>query len=112
MSTPGMSSTPTPKGPLFIYFIRAEGTGFVKIGKTLNPWQRQLELQTSNPHKLTLLCAVLDQTGTGEAELHKRFQSLRERGEWFREQDALADLLEERFSILRVRERTGSAEIF
>lgn len=68
-----------------VYFIEAEGTGMVKIGVANCPYGRMKSLEGACPVPLRLLGSVeTDKHGALEKELHGRFASLRERGEWFR----------------------------
>jgi hypothetical protein len=64
-----------------IYFIKAKE--YVKIGYSVDPNARLLELQTGNPHKLKLLATMPGETQT-EASLHKLFEKCRVNGEWFK----------------------------
>lgn len=66
----------------YVYFIRSGPTGPIKIGWALDVEQRINTLQTGNPEKIELLGYV---TGTvlDEMELHRNFDSVRLRGEWF-----------------------------
>jgi hypothetical protein len=79
---------PEPKKPYVkpipgehLYFIRSEG-GPIKIGVSYDPARRVRDLQTSNPHPLTLLC-VLQGEGHRECDYHRRFAAHRLQGEWF-----------------------------
>lgn len=68
--------------PGWIYFVRVQD--FVKIGFTVDPQKRLLELQTASPFSLELLCQH-EGNRNKEAELHRRFAKYRVRpdGEWF-----------------------------
>jgi len=67
-----------------IYFIQDQTTLLIKIGFTDgDPLNRLAALQTGNPSGLVLL-HTLPGGKTAEADLHARFASARERGEWFR----------------------------
>jgi hypothetical protein len=70
-----------------IYFIQSE-TGTIKIGYSRSPKQRLNNLQGSNPEKLTLL-GTIKGGRFKEAELHKRFSSIKLTGEWFRPDESL-----------------------
>jgi excisionase family DNA binding protein len=74
----------------YIYFIRYDQ--FVKIGISTEPHRRMEALQTGNTTKLELLLCFLGDKQS-EAELHHRFRTYREKGEWFRIDGDLADFL-------------------
>lgn len=66
-----------------IYFIRAKGTDYVKIGFTSGSARDRLHLlQTGSPHDLALEATMPGDKST-EAALHAEFSEHRERGEWF-----------------------------
>lgn len=76
-----------------VYFIRAEGTNFVKIGFTKNSVENRIaELQVGCPHRLVLI-KVIDGDSSFEKELHKKFRALKIRGEWFLLQKKLQQFL-------------------
>jgi hypothetical protein len=64
----------------YVYFIKSEQLGLIKIGKSTNPVKRICNMQTSTPDRLVLLGYSDQHT---EKELHHRFSSLRQTGEWF-----------------------------
>lgn len=65
-----------------IYFARATGTDFVKIGKAKNVKRRILTLRTSSAFDIQSIHEEEGDTAR-EAELHKQFSHYRVRGEWF-----------------------------
>ncbi len=65
----------------YVYFI-SNGRGHVKIGISVNPGKRLIDLQVSNPDKLTLLGVRLGSRKL-EKQLHEKFVSFRTSGEWF-----------------------------
>lgn len=81
----------------FLYFIStANGPGPIKIGMAANPWARLRELQTATWEELGIL--ALKDCGSAsasrwEARLHRRFESLRIRGEWFDRSQELMDAI-------------------
>jgi hypothetical protein len=82
-----------PEGTGFIYFIQAGGRdGPIKIGRAKDPLARLADLQVANHERLRLLMTIAD-NGTLEITLHKRFNSLRIHGEWFRCDGDLEDVL-------------------
>lgn len=68
-----------------IYFINSDGRAdCIKIGYTRrDPQDRLRKLQTATPDQLRLIGAVEGERYL-ERMLHKRYQHLRIRGEWFR----------------------------
>jgi predicted GIY-YIG superfamily endonuclease len=68
-----------------LYVIRAKGSDFCKIGVSKDVRARKRELQTSNPHPLTisLVLNTVNQAVKLEKSLHKHFSKHRRQGEWF-----------------------------
>lgn len=72
-----------------VYFLRAGP--FVKIGKSVgDPRGRMQALKTGCPYPIEIL-AFVNGGLKEERALHKRFAHLREHGEWFRHEGALAE---------------------
>ena len=65
-----------------IYLIANREEDFCKIGFSLSPDARLLQLQTGNPYPLELV-AVIEGTIIEEKELHKKFADFKLEGEWF-----------------------------
>jgi len=79
----------------FVYFIRAEGTGSIKIGFSTNhPSIRLKELQTGSPSKLELL-TFYEGSQKDENKLHHEFAEDRGNGEWFEESPRLKERIKE-----------------
>lgn len=70
----------------WVYFVRC--AKFVKIGVATDVSIRFQGLQTGNPYRLRLWLAIpcdsVELAYRLESQLHERFTSSRERGEWFR----------------------------
>lgn len=66
-----------------VYFMRAGGSGPVKIGIAADVRRRIQGMRTGSPEELSLL-AVFAGGAKLEADLHARFAGARLRGEWFR----------------------------
>lgn len=67
-----------------IYFIRAEGTPFVKIGFTSGPVEKRVAaLQTGSPHRLVVESTLERGTLEHEEHLHALFSDAHTGGEWF-----------------------------
>jgi hypothetical protein len=81
-----------PVAPTFVYFIRAGAAGPIKIGYSATPVDRLSTLQTATHEALTLLAHVAGDVDD-ERRLHDRFAHLRQRGEWFRAEQDLLDLI-------------------
>jgi hypothetical protein len=73
-----------------VYFIKSGE--FVKIGKTRDPRQRLRELQTGNPQRLRILCVVPGGEEV-EKEIHRKFNHLRQGGEWFTHAQEIDDMI-------------------
>jgi hypothetical protein len=73
-----------------VYFVLNEGKNLVKIGKALNLKNRLSSLQTSSADNLCVAGRIVAKNPERlEARLHKRFNKLRVRGEWFQYTDEL-----------------------
>ena len=69
----------------FVYLIREEFMGLVKIGVSTDPSARLQDLQVSCPQRLDLVAVIQsDHPKQTEAKLHVEFESKHYRGEWFR----------------------------
>ena len=75
-----------------IYFIQAECSRAIKIGKANDPKSRLATFRTSAPEPLVLLGAV-EGDYAEEAEYHRRFERYRLHGEWFGGEDLEAEVL-------------------
>jgi len=62
----------------YTYFIQQNN--WVKIGSSTDPIRRAESLSHYTPHKTHLLYYTAQVT---ESDMHKKFQSLRTKGEWF-----------------------------
>jgi hypothetical protein len=72
----------TPEG--YIYLLHAEGTHYLKIGRTTNLERRLSAIQTHCPHRLVVLYAVHCRDSIAmERLLHTQFAQYRTIGEWF-----------------------------
>ncbi len=78
----------------FLYFIEAVNSGFIKIGRSVNPERRLEQLSTGSPNQLTIIGKISGGSAL-EAELHTRFDAQRERGEWFKVTRELRDFIKE-----------------
>lgn len=78
----------------FVYFIRQEGTGLVKIGYAKSPASRLRTLQVSSPQRLSI--AALEPGGRSrETFLHDIFADWRFGGEWFKETQQMTRYINE-----------------
>lgn len=77
---------------MITYFVEAVGAGFVKIGRTENPWPRHRlhTIQSNCPHEVRFLGCV---RGLVEREMHARFAAYHHRGEWYRLEGELAEFV-------------------
>lgn len=66
-----------------VYFIQSGcPVGYIKIGVARDPLRRLQNMQTHCPYPLRLVHDIPGDVDT-EREIHRRFASLRHRGEWF-----------------------------
>lgn len=85
----------------WVYLIRDQDTGYIKIGWAVNPRKRLREISKEpvllpRPHSFELVDAwVGDQSD--ERELHRRFKDRRIRGEWFAVDNKIYDEIYEYF---------------
>lgn len=80
----------------YIYAIRNQASGAVKLGRTRDVRKRLAQLQTSSDAQLELLhYSHCLEPFVAEQALHKQFQEWRIRGEWF----ALPDNLTEKLAL-------------
>src|SRR5690348_10834207 len=80
-----------------VYFIQCEDANkYIKIGYTQGDPQERLEkLQVGCPYPMTLL-GVVDSGRKVERELHRKYDSHRVRGEWFRPDMNILQFIEKR----------------
>ena len=69
---------------LSLYLMR-HSNGLTKIGRSVQPKAREKTLQAEDPRLEMILC--VDGQGYREKTLHRIFDELRVRGEWFRLED-------------------------
>ena len=75
-----------------IYFVKAKGSAYIKIGYSSDVPARIRQLQTSHPKKL-MVQAILPGGYQTEVGIHELFGHLRTKGEWFRLSDELSYFL-------------------
>ena len=79
-----------------VYFLRTAGAGFLKIGTLLrlSALQRRIDVvQTGCPYEVKLLYTLNGAGRHEEYRLHKAFDALRARAEWFRIEGELLQLV-------------------
>jgi hypothetical protein len=76
--------TSSTKKEDYLYFIQADKTGMVKIGRSKHPEKRLKQLQTGSSNKLKLI-ACFENSGWREKILHELLEKwkVRANGEWF-----------------------------
>lgn len=68
----------------YVYFIEAEESGLIKIGRAADPGRRLAAMQTGSAEPLRLLRTIAtDDDKTLERTFHRRFAGSRHHGEWF-----------------------------
>ena len=87
----------------YLYFIKAKGTDFYKIGISDNPESRLKQLQTGNPVQLELVSSIYClYPKDRESELHSALSELNENGEWFSiKDDDVKELIEQEYCLAR-----------
>jgi hypothetical protein len=74
----------TPPGKEYVYFIRAQGTEYVKIGRSLKPETRLGGLQVGSMWHLEVAAKVLVMDAFAcEHYLHQQLHDWHMQGEWF-----------------------------
>lgn len=66
----------------YVYLIHSKSNGYFKIGRSKDPLKRERTLQAEEPD-ISLL-KIWEGDGALEKELHKSYEHLRVRGEWFK----------------------------
>ncbi|KKK75383.1 hypothetical protein LCGC14_2874270 [marine sediment metagenome] len=80
-----LPNKPDGKGARFIYLVKEDFLGLVKIGIAKNLHSRISGIQTSCPQNLTILGYFQTKAAKGiETFLHDRFANKRYRGEWYK----------------------------
>lgn len=69
---------------VWTYFIQHPKTSLIKIGKSVCPESRLLQLEGGAGARLKLLGSI---AGDKEKELHEKFAHLRQHGEWFEDRN-------------------------
>jgi hypothetical protein len=77
----------------WVYFVQVEHDGPIKIGTTNRLDERIKSLQTASPYKLRLL-AKYEGSHAQERRLHVLYAEYRIRGEWFRPNQSLMELID------------------
>lgn len=77
-----------------IYFLRRASGGPIKIGFSIDPWDRIKGLQTGCSDDLVFL-GVLSGTMDDELDLHEGFTKYRGRGEWFEPAQEILEFISE-----------------
>lgn len=80
----------------YVYFVQCVTLRHIKIGTSLHPWTRFLNIKTSCPDEVVLLGVIPHNRASGlEKGVQHRFAAHRIRGEWYRENDELLALIAE-----------------
>jgi len=70
-----------------VYFMHAEGTPFVKIGRSIGVETSLSDFQVGCPYELKLILEIESDESASDLELeketHRIFKDYRHRGEWF-----------------------------
>jgi hypothetical protein len=84
-----------------IYLIVNQSNTYCKIGYSKHPDKRLLELQTSNPEKLTLLRSY-EGFKALEKHIHFRYKHLNVKNEWFKYSTELLKDLDKNFKDINI----------
>jgi hypothetical protein len=91
-----------------VYAVLAVGTDFVKIGHSAGSAAgRVRELSTASPHELQILHEYATGTADMERGLHLMFHVYQVRGEWFRQDAMMEQLLTNTFARMKEDRRFG-----
>lgn len=94
-----MSNARSPIIGFSVYFVQPEGSDKVKIGLTNDLEARLKSFQTGSPEPFVVLHQIMTParrcSERMERKLHRRFDSYRYNGEWFRLEGELADYLDD-----------------
>ena len=94
---------------MYLYIIECQG--FYKIGTTKMVYARLNNIKTCNPFPVNLITQFrfkdAESANTAETYLHKKFQALRERGEWFRLRATDVEWVNAKFENLRQKRMCG-----
>jgi hypothetical protein len=87
-----------------VYFILDRDSNALKIGKANNFQERLDDLQVGNPNDLEIIhhiqCTSSDHSIQLEGQLHKKYEQLHMRGEWFRyNEEAFRELIDKGTSL-------------
>ena len=95
----------------FVYYIQEEMDGNIKIGWSDDPVKRLSQHQTSNSRELRMLVYVRG-SQEYEREIHRKFQSSKTTGEWFKPDKRLLVYIEHEKSKLfnTIKELTEDVE--
>ena len=66
----------------FVYIMKDKANGLYKIGKSVNPRQRESTLQSEKP-TISMVFKTEERDGFSEKTLHAKYAGQRKRGEWF-----------------------------
>jgi hypothetical protein len=72
-----------------VYFVQSGPHGRIKIGRTTKLRERLAAFRTSSPYPVRVIALIRGAASEEEAELHRRFASIRRCGEWFDPSDEL-----------------------
>lgn len=81
-----------------LYFIQANGTGKIKIGRSKNPYRRLKTLQTGNASELKMI-ACIEGLGWRERDIHQTLKKWRVKGEWF-DYDCVGSIPDEIYELI------------
>lgn len=79
-----------------VYFVRGRESRLIKIGRATNFAGRLSAIRSQSPELIEALGVIeTDDAKKLEAEIHLRFAHLRQRGEWFADDQAIHQFMAE-----------------
>ena len=82
------------------YVVAQEGSGCIKVGKSVNVPERIAELQTGSPANLEIVHII---KGDHEKQIHALLAEFAVRGEWFKDGERQRDLLSDYLDVVETK---------
>jgi hypothetical protein len=78
----------------YVYLMWAKGTPRYKVGYSINPTQRAVQLSTGSPYPIVIIHSfATDDMARDEAMIKEAFSPYRVHGEWFELPEAAIELI-------------------
>ena len=93
-----------PREPGYIYVLRAVGTNYYKIGKSIEPDRRILEIAPKMPFDVRFAWVIRTEfMSLAEIRLHELYADNRANGEWFLFNDEISPSFEDMHNVFLIR---------